>query len=135
MSAAAVLTLAEPIIPIISTLEYDSLPKVKVEHKWTENGTDRYYKIHLPTCSDPTNKELLLYVIYQFVDAMDNDRLHLDQATDRYSKLRLVLGGDCRIAWQALSDAQANKTTATFDADVQSLIGAYLAPSSFNDQL
>jgi hypothetical protein len=134
MSALAAITLAEPIIPVVSLLDYDSLPTVKVEHKWQENGTDRYYKMYLPTCSDATNKELLLYMAYQFIDAAHDDRLHLTDGTQRYNKFRILLGGDLRVAWQAISDGRANKTVDTFTTDMHGLIATYLGPTSFADQ-
>ena len=50
-------------------------------------------------------------------------------------KFRSVVGGDLRIVWQEISDAQAAKTVATFETDIDILIGRYLSPTSYFNQL
>ena len=98
MSAVAALALREAIIPLQTTIKHDDLETVKVEHTWTTGTTDanrreRSAKLWLPVCDDPSKKELFFYVIDQFYDAADNDRLHLSQGPDHYTKFRLVLQG------------------------------------------
>ena len=138
MAAVSVLTLRNGIIPLVSSFDVSSLQTTKVEHKWTTgnapNTTDHYSKLYLPVVNDPSDKELFLYVIDQFMDASHNDRLHLSTGTSLYTKFRQVLGGDLRIRWQTLSDAQANKTTGTFATDLTAFIAKYLPPSAFEDQ-
>ena len=123
MASLSVLTLQEAIIPLICSFDSDSIRTVKVEHKWTTgaapNQRDASAKLYLPTCDDPSKKELFLYVVDQFVDACHNDRLHLSTGPSRYTKFREVLGGALRLRWQSLSEARANKTTDTFVEDVR----------------
>lgn len=126
-------------MPIICPFDYNSLSTTKVEHKWTSmvNGdnVNHFSKMHLPTAHDPQNKELLLYVIDQFYDAADGDRLHLTTGPIRYSKFRQVLTGDLRITWQQISDSrEAQKTIATFDEDIDLFIAQYFSPTSADDQ-
>ncbi len=136
MASAAGLTLREPILPLKASFKPDSLRTTKVEHSWTTTaGQDKYYKMYLPVCDDPTNKEVLLYVIDQFLDAAHNDRLHLSNGATRYSKFRQVVDGSLRLDWQTLSDDRANQTVDSFTADVHALIALYMAPSSRDDQL
>ena len=134
MAAISVLTLKEPIVPLVCTFSYDSLSTVKVENKWVTQGVEHYFKLYLPTAYDPSEKELLLYVIDQFVDAAHNDRLHLSTGASHYTKLRQVLLGDLRITWQTLSDARVAKTLDSFDQDVAAFIALYFSPSSAEDQ-
>lgn len=139
MAAVSVLTLKDPIVPLVCSFDYDDLTTVRVDHKWTlgaaGNTTNHDAKMYLPTANDPSEKELLLYVIDQYLDACHNDRLHISTGPERYSKFRAVLQGDFRITWQTLSDAQANKTLATFAADLEEFIAIYFAPSSADDQM
>lgn len=138
MAAVSVLTLKNPIVPLAASVDYAYLQTVKVEHSWTTgvgpNERTRSAKHYLPVVNDPSNKELMLYVVDQFYDAADNERLHLSTGTARYTKFRNVLGGDLRIRWQAISAATPNKTLDTFDLDVGVFMSMYLAPSSFEDQ-
>ena len=138
MASISTVSLREAIIPLIPTFHPAELRTIKMENKWTEgtapNTVERYYKMYLPVCDDPSNKELFLYVVDQFFDAAHNDRLHLD-GTGCYTKFRDVLGGDLRIAWQAISGAQATKSLGNFVEDVDELIEQYLAPTSYFDQL
>lgn len=136
MSSIAVLTLKEAIIPLVSTFQTGSVRTVKVEHSWTALGNNRTAKMFLPVCDDPSQKELFVYVVDQFCDATDVNRLNLTDASIKYSKFRIVLGGALRITWQNLSEARGGiYTDATFTADLNSLIATYMAPSSREDQL
>lgn len=136
MASVAGLTLNEAILPLQETFTPKDLTTTKVENTWTTTqGNEYYYKMYLPVCSDPTNKEVLLYVIEQFSDAAHNDRLHLSLGGERYSKFRQVLDGALRLEWQTLSDARANKTIDSFHEDVHALIALHFAPSSREDQL
>ena len=135
MASLSVLTLKEGILPLVSSFNTEDVRTVKVEHSWTPaNQEAQHAKMYLPVCDDPSNKELFLYVIDQFIDASDNDRLHLSTGNVRYSKFRSVLGGDLRLKWQELSNARANKSVESFLLDQRALIATYLAPSSFDDE-
>ena len=107
MASAAGLTLREAILPIKSTLVTADLRTVKVENNWNVAGQAQYCKMYLPVCDDPANKELLIYVIDQFLDAAHNDRLHLSTGAERYSKFRQVVDGSLRVEWQTISDARS----------------------------
>ena len=124
-------------LPLTPSFRPEELRTVKVEHKWTTGNPpqDRYAKMYLPVCDDPSNKEVFLYVIDQFLDAAHTDRLHLTTGAQRYTKFRSILGGDLRIAWQEISDATANKSVDTFQTDLDLLIGRYFTPTSYFDQL
>ena len=139
MATSAALTLKDPIIPLICSFDTSQLRTTKVENEWTVGtGTrakDKYTKMYLPVCDDPSNKELFLYVVDAFIDAAAAERLHLTTGNELYNKFRQVVGGALRIAWVVISDARANKDVDTFMEDLMSLIGKYLAPSAFEDQL
>ena len=145
MASLAAVSLQEPIIPLVTTIDPDELSTVKIEHRWVDNGNNREAKMYLPTCPDGQNKELLLYVIDQFIDACDASRLNITTGPDLYSKFRGVLNGDLRLMWQMLSDSRnadpnANPvvpdthTADNFAFDVGQLIGQYFTPTSFEDQ-
>ncbi len=139
MASIAALSLREAILPLATTISTDSLVMTKVEHNWSETvnsvNRERTSKMYLPTCDDPSKKELFFYVIDQFLDAMSNDRLHLSTGPARYSKFRQVLNGTLRLSWQTLSTARANKTVDSFLDDLRDLIGQYFAPTARSDQL
>ena len=146
MASLANITLAEPVIPLVSTIDYDELQTTKIEHRWTTSaGAAREAKMYLPVAPNGDNKELLLYVIDQFIDATDASRLNITVGSDLYTKFRAVLNGDLRILWQALSDTRNAQPSATpavpdthtvenFKIDVQRLIGQFFSPTSFEDQ-
>ena len=78
MSASlAAVTLCNVIIPLFPSFRAEDFCTVKVKHSWTTgngaNTVDHSYKIYLPTCDDPSNKELLLCITDQFLDAAHND--------------------------------------------------------------
>lgn len=135
MASLAVLTLKEAIIPIVPSFNPEDLRTVKIENKWTTTAGDQYAKMYLPICSDPSQKEVFLYVVNQFIDAAHSERLHLTVATTRYMKFRAVLDGDLRLTWQALTDSRTTKTMDSFHEDLRALIATYLPPSSYEDQL
>ena len=136
MASVAGLTLREAILPIKTTIVHENLRTTKVENSWTTaQGANHSYKLYLPICSDPTNKELFLYVVEQFVDGAHNDRLHLSNGPSRYSKFRQVLDGAVKLEWQTLSDDRNNKTLDSFTEDVHTLISKYMGPTSREDQL
>ena len=136
LTSLSAVTLREAILPLVPTFRPEDLRTTKVENRWTpQNQNERYAKMYLPVCDDPSHKEVFLYVIDQFLDAAHNDRLHLSTGPVRYTKFRDVLGGDLRIVWQQISDAQAAKSIDTFATDLDDLIGRYLAPTSYFDQL
>ena len=139
MASVAGLTLAEPILPLKQTFNPDDLRTTKIEHTWSETVNreqrDRSAKMYLPVCGDPSNKELFLYVVDQFIDACHDSRLHLTTGDSRYNKFRQVLDGSLRIEWQNLSDARTSKTVDTFKQDYHALINKHLAPSSRLDQM
>lgn len=135
MASLAVLTLKEPIIPLVTTFDPESIRNVKLTHYWTSaGGENRSSKMYLPKAADSSNHELLIYVIDQFIDACHNDRLHLSTGVQRYTKFREVIGGDLRVEWQRISDAQANKTTDWFRSDLTNLLEVYLSTTAFEDQ-
>ena len=78
MSASlAAVTLCNAIVPLLPSFRTEDLRAVQVEHSsMTGNGTNAVnhsYKTYLLTCDDPSNKELLLYIVDQFLDAAHND--------------------------------------------------------------
>ena len=77
MSAVSALTLREAILPLTQSFTTSELHTVKVENHWTSgtgaNAREKYYKMYLPVCDDPSKKELFFYVIDQFLDAMSTD--------------------------------------------------------------
>ena len=91
MSASlATVTLCNVIVPLLPSFCTEDVRTVKVEHGWTTgNGTNAVahsYKMYLLTCDDPLNKELLLCIIDEFLDAVHNDRLHLSTGASCYTK-------------------------------------------------
>ena len=136
MASLSVLTLRDPILPLVSTIDYEHLSTTKVENKWTTTtGGTETAKLFLPVLMDSSNKELFLYVIDQYADACAADRLNLHTGVLRYSKFRLVVNGDVRIAWQRLADRRtAGVTLDSFNEDLIALVELYFSPSSFEDQ-
>ena len=139
MASVAGLSLSEAIIPLKQSFETENLRTTKVEHRWITNAggpnqREHSSKMYLPVCDDPSNKELFLYVIDQFLDAADTVRLHLTTGDSRYNKFRQVLDGSLRLDWQNLSTARANKSLDTFIEDVHALIMLYFPSSSRMDQ-
>ena len=112
---------------------------MNVEHCWTtgqgENAIDHSYKMHLPTCDDPSNVEQLLCIVDQFLDDAHDDRLHLSTGVQCHTKFRDIIGSDLRIVWQGISDAQANETVDTFRTNLDTLVEHYFAPTAHQDQL
>ena len=139
MSAVSALTLREAILPLTQSFTPSELQTVKVENNWTSgsgaNARDKYYKMYLPVCDDPSKKELFFYVIDQFLDAMSADRLHLTTGAERYSKFRMVVEGSLRLTWQTISASRVPKTTDTFEEDLRKFIATYFAPTARDDQL
>ena len=139
MASIAAVTLSEAILPLTSSFNPADVRTVKVENKWTTNrnnvAEEHYFKMYLPVCDDPSQKELFLYVVNQFKDAAHADRLHLTTGEGIYTKFRGVLDGALRLSWQALSDGRANKTVNTFAEDVRALIAEFMSPTSYEDQL
>ena len=106
-ASVAAITLSEAIIPLISTLDMDELVMTKIEHRWNDaanNNAAREAKIYLPMAPNGENKELLLYVVDQFFDALDTSRLNITTGLDMFAKFRAVVNGDVRILWQSLSN-------------------------------
>ena len=140
MSASlAAVILCNAIIPLLPSFRMEDLCTMKVEHHWTtgngKNAIDHGYKMHLPMCDDPSNVEQLLYIIDQFLKAAHNDQLHLSAGASRHTNFRDIVGGNSRIVWQEISDAQANKTVDTFRTNMDDLVGCCLAPMAYHDQL
>ena len=128
MSASlAAVTLCNAIIPVLPSFRAEDLRTVKVEHSWmTGNGANAVnhsYKMYLPMCDDLPNKELLLYIIDQFLDAAHNDRLHLSTWPLSCAKFRDIVGGDLHVVWQEISDAQGAKSINSFVEDIDVLVG------------
>ena len=74
MSASlAAVTLCNVIVPLLPSFCMEDVCAVKVEHtRMTGNGANTVetcYKMCLPTCDDPSNTALFLYVVDQFLDA------------------------------------------------------------------
>ena len=136
MASVSALLLAEPIIPLQSGFVAEDLSTVKVENSYTPpNSFSRITKkAHLPTVSEPKDKELIIYVVDQFVYHCSDEQLHLNDGPLRYSKFCDVVKGDLLIAWQKISNARANKTIETFVADINEFFLVYLKPSSYLDQ-
>jgi hypothetical protein len=148
MASLSVLTLKEGILPIISSFNPEDLRTVKVEHRFTDNSNamapvSRHEKAVLPICNDPSNKELFIYVIDQFKDACEPERLNLHSGMLRYNKFREVVEGDLKISWNDLCSnrradnnnaGQANYSILSFDQDLLTLLRLYLAPTSYEDQ-
>ena len=141
MASAAAYTLKNPIIPIQTELNYDELYTVKVENSWVEGLLQKSHKCQLPFVGSVANKELLICALDQLFDAFDSTRLNVTNAHVKYSKARIVLGGDVLLEWQRLTrerlavvGAPTNLTDAHFNEDLNNLLSVYLAPSSFEDQ-
>ena len=112
MSALAAITLQNPIVPIVCPFDYDDAPTLKVEHTYRDATTQRDVtkKLFLPYVGEPQQKELMLYVVHEFVASMGPEGLNLANATDRYHKFCLVVTGALRISWDTLATARATKT-------------------------
>ena len=84
---------------------------------------------------DPLNKEQLLHIINQFLDAAHNKRLHLSVSASHHTKFCEIIGGDLHIVWQEISNARAAKMVDSFMEDIDLLVSQYFAPTLYQDQL
>ena len=142
MASTAAVTLKAPIIPIQSLLHYEELTTVKVENRWMDGIQQKSFKIQLPLIASAENKELLVYALDQFVDALDASRLNVTDPPAKYAKIRLIFGGDIALEWQrlmreriaGLPNGAADLTDVHFTTDLNNLVCIYLGPTSFEDQ-
>ena len=140
MSASlAAVTLRNATIAILPSFRTENLRAMKVEHSWmTGNGAnavDHSCKMYLPMCDDPSNKELLLYIVDQFLDAAHDDRLHLSAGPLHHTKSWDVIGGNLRVVWQEISGAQGAKSVESFMENFDVLVGCYLAAAACQDRI
>ena len=133
-SSIAAISLRDPIVPLQPRFRYEDIPMVKIEHKWMSAGQQETSKYYLPTVGDPSEKEMILYTIDQFIDATDNTRLHLSSGASLYSKFREVLKGDLRLTFQTISDDRDNKSVENFEEDLKTFIAFYFSPTAYEDQ-
>ena len=132
MSSLSTFTLKESIIPLVSMFDMMDIHTTKVEHKC---GNREYMKMHLPVCSDPSNKELFPYVIDQFLDAVHQDCVHLTTGPQLYNMFYAVVDGAICISWQSISDTCASKLVDTFSEDLTTLITEYFMETLYQDQV
>jgi hypothetical protein len=136
MASLAAVDLKEPIIPMVSSFNYDEVRTVKISHSWNDGTNDVTFKMELPVCTSVEHKELILYVIDAFVDGRHATKLNLENVA-LYQKFPMVLGGDLRIQWTSIASARAtanDQTTLHWVEDVESLIAYYFPESSALDQ-
>ena len=78
MSASlAAVTLCNVIVPLLPSFRTEDVRAVKVKHTWTTgnsaNTVKNCHKMYLLMCDDPSNKELFLHVVDQFLNAAHDD--------------------------------------------------------------
>ena len=78
-----------PPIPMVPTYTEDEIEKVIVTNRYNA-GTDANpdmakVTLQLPA-ADRTNVELVIYVINEFVDAVADERLHLNTGAMKFAK-------------------------------------------------
>ena len=80
-------------------------------------------------CPDTTDKERLLRVIDEYLDACNDTLLHIHDA-DRYIHFRQVLGGSLKTTWDTIvtthRNAFAHRTDANFNTDLRHFTRRYL---------
>jgi len=144
MASAAALLLRKPILPVVSDVDYNQIPMVKLTNTWTTTAssvtTNHSNKMEVPYCPDSTNIELLLHTISRFNRAKISSHLNLTVSPSRlYSKFSLCVGGDVLLRFEELKDAAlANNTNASsdnFNGCINDLIGTYVKDSARQDQL
>ena len=138
-ASLAAVALHNAIVPLLPSFRTEDVCTAKVEHTWmTGNGAnavENCHKMHLPTCDDPSNKELFLCIVDQFLDAAHNKWLKLSAGASRCAKFWDIIGGDSWIVWQEISVAWVAKTIDCFMDDIGTLIGCCFAPVLHQDQL
>ena len=137
MAAVAKLhALKQPPIPLNQVVPFADYPTVRVVAVHTTgadaNRVEHTRKLDIPFCPDASDKERLLRVLHEFNDACADARLHIAWA-DRYTKIRDVLGGDLRTAWDNhINGIQvADCTQANWPEHVRQFVRFYLPSNAF----
>ena len=86
-------------------------------------------------CDNVSNKELLLCMVSQFLNATHNDQLHLLSGAGHCTKFCDVLGSDFHVILKEMSAAKATKTVNVFVNEMDGLIGFCLPSVSHQDAL
>ena len=140
MPSVSAVTLAKMIISIVPAFCPEDVHTVKVENKGQTGAdlvdmVDHCHKMCLPVCDDSSNKELLLCVVDQFLEATHDHCLHLNHSSDCCTKFCSILGGNLCVVSQGISDAQAAKMVDNFMLNVDTLIAWCLQPTACFDQI
>ena len=89
-------------------------------------------KEDLPFAPDPSDKERVIRVLYEFTDACGDARLHIHNA-DRYTALRKVIGGTLKSSWDTIVQEipDAEKVDARWGGHLRLLTRTFCPSNSF----
>ena len=124
-------TIDNPPIPIIPTLSEEEITRVTVNHRYNAGTNDNRdmarVTSELPVADRP-NVELIIHVINEFIDATDDNRLHLDTGASKFAKFREVLKGTPRNRWDAELAGNAGRTNDDFTARLAGFVARFVGP-------
>eukprot|EP00537_Pseudo-nitzschia_pungens_P013891 CAMPEP_0172395118 /NCGR_PEP_ID=MMETSP1061-20121228/18225_1 /TAXON_ID=37318 /ORGANISM="Pseudo-nitzschia pungens, Strain cf. pungens" /LENGTH=167 /DNA_ID=CAMNT_0013126607 /DNA_START=47 /DNA_END=550 /DNA_ORIENTATION=- len=138
----------QPPIPFKALLNYEEYPTTRLVHRValpppaaalaaataanapTPDDTIVLKKQDTTFCPDSTDKERLIRVIEDFIDAADKSNLDIHD-TDRHKKARNVFGGDLKHSWDAVIAGNANLKDADFLNNIRTFLGMFLPSNAF----
>ena len=127
-------TIQYPPIPIVPRVDMDTLAVTTIKHVYYNGTSDVKTSMELPVAEHP-EPEVVLHVLAEFLDACDDDRLHLNSAALKFAKFRSCLRAVPRERWDLAYRTQANHTTdAHWNAVVDNWIGRFLDNSALQVQ-
>ena len=129
-------TLNEAVIPLIPKIKVEDLDQVSLTvYRPVGAGNNIHHekkKASVPKCIEE-DPESLLRTVVSFLDACDNNRLHLNTGALRYEKFRECLGGNILDTWDTVC-INAPNTLAGFQQALQDLIAQYIVNTAQSDQ-
>ena len=132
----------QPPLTLHPTVLFEEYPTVHVMH--THNVSTiaapvlMTHKQDLPNAPDSSDKEYLIQMIHEFIDACPNSCLHINNM-DCYTEICNVLGGDLKTTWDDTiqGTAATDHTSANFPVIVTTsfIIFFWLTSSKFNKSI
>lgn len=128
-----------PIIPLEQVVPYSAYLRQKFEYTHTDNtGTNPrevLRKYSIPTVEDNEDSERLLRVLHEFLNACNDDHLHIHDQ-HRYTYFRDVLGGPLQANWDDITQARqaADRDDANFLIDSRTFLASYLPSTAHQIQ-
>ena len=130
-AATASLLQREPPMPLKPTLLFEEYTTIRIEythHPPIAGGgaapAPITRKCDVIFCPDSSDKERLLRVINEYIDACDDHLLHIHD-NDRYINFAQVIGGSLKMTWTEIITI-TNRTDANFPTDIRHFTRRFL---------